>query len=98
MDLTVNAHLAIWHDLLWCLVVFGITNIVVVSNLFERFRKLVYPVTTVFHCPMCLGFWVGGVLSYIWRSPTGNIFFDAILGSVASWMLYLLVMERQFKA
>ena len=83
--------------ILWILVNFGITNGIVVSNLVLPFRQwvLVKFKTKLFLCPMCLGFWVGLVLSLSWFSPTGFFLFDMFLGSITSWMLYLLIYKRQ---
>jgi len=57
-------------------------------------------------CPMCMGFWIGCFWSVFLWSPSKelgyynnfiNILFDGFLGSIMSWMLYLLIAEKQFK-
>lgn len=79
--------------LLFCLVAFGITNIITVSKIGAPWRSLAAKIHTklgeLFHCPMCMGFWVGLGLSF-WKSPTEVIFLDAILGSAAAWIIYCI--------
>ncbi len=69
----------------------GATNILTLGRIFKPLR----PKHHVFHCPMCIGFWVG--LLFWWLSQyTGLFTFDAqiatgiFLGfasSIASWIL-----------
>ena len=79
--------------LLFCLVAFGITNIITISKMGTSWRdratKINAKLGELFHCPMCMGFWVGLGLSF-WNSPTGFFFFDAVLGSAAAWLLYCI--------
>jgi|TARA_Y100000296_G_C5091000_1_gene214833 hypothetical protein len=49
-------------------------------------------------CPMCLGFWLGGLLGLYWFSPSSSFIGDAFFGSATSWMLYILIQKRQFGA
>jgi hypothetical protein len=54
--------------------------------------KVYWKIGELLKCSMCTGFWAGMLFSWWWFSPTaivgGNLFFDAILGSVVCWMLY----------
>lgn len=54
-------------------------------------------------CPMCLGFWVGALMSLLVWSPTGSDVFiitrlisDAFLGSITSWLLFVYTANAQF--
>tara|TARA_R110000744_G_scaffold99308_1_gene191730 strand:- start:746 stop:1030 length:285 start_codon:yes stop_codon:yes gene_type:complete len=86
--------------LLFCLVVFGAVNIITISKIGAPWRKKASEINTklgeLFHCPMCMGFWVGLVLSF-WKSPTDFIFFDAILGSAAAWIIYCITWSLALK-
>lgn len=87
--------------LTWILVVFGAANGISVSALLEPIRLWVARKSTflgkLINCPMCLGFWLGGLLGQLWFSPTnGNFIFDCFFGSATSWLLFLLVSKRQF--
>lgn len=54
----------------------------------ELFGKLVA-------CPMCLGFWFGMGLGLVWFSPTSFFLGDAFFGSATSWIIYLLISDKQ---
>lgn len=117
--------------LVWSLVVFSATNIVVVSKIFSKFRvwvtykdlKLItdekgtryegalrkfQTISALVHCPMCLGFWMGVFFSIFLYSPSlyvllgdttlVNILSDGLLGSIVSWLLYLVINEKQSNA
>lgn len=71
-------------------------------------RKWALPGKLV-NCPMCVGFWAGMFWSIMEYSPAYNLIlestrsnfytqtlFDAFLGSITSWMLYLWIGNRQF--
>ena len=49
-------------------------------------------------CPMCLGFWLGGLLGLYWFSPSTSFIGDAFFGSATSWLLYLSLKDKQFGA
>ena len=70
---------------------YGITQILVYSRIFNSLR----PTAHFFHCPMCVGFWVGVLLMFL--SPFTELFtFDVsltnglLLGSLASATSYTL--------
>lgn len=72
---------------------FGLTQILVYSKLFEPFR----PDHHFFHCPMCVGFWVGSFLLIL--SPFTELFkFEVsivnflLLGFISSGTSYVLSM------
>lgn len=46
-------------------------------------------------CPMCLGFWLGGVMSIFAFSPTRFLLGDMFLGSAVAWIIYLLIVDKQ---
>lgn len=81
-------------DLLYfVLCCFGLTQILVCSKLFESIRPKHY----FFHCPMCMGFWVGLLIWFI--SPYTQLFtFDrslitaTLLGCLSSGTSYVLCM------
>ncbi len=80
--------------LCWMLVSFGMTTIITLSKLFEPIRVRIKEKNNFFgemvNCNLCMGFWVGLILSSTYYSPTGNMFFDACLSSAACWFLYCI--------
>jgi len=116
--------------LVWSLIVFSATNIVVVSKIFSKFRmwvtykdlklitdengtryegslRKIQTISSLVHCPMCLGFWMGMLFSILLYSPSlyillgdsqiFNTFSDGLLGSIVSWLLYLCIIDKQSK-
>ena len=77
------------------LVAFGLTSILTQSKLFEKIRPKHY----FFHCPQCVGFWVGAFLCSINQFTTlfsfdvsvMNIVFLGCLSSGTSYILNRLV-------
>ena len=72
---------------------YGLTQILVYSKIFEPIRPKHY----FFHCPMCIGFWVGVVLVLL--NPFTELFTYEIsvvngllLGSISSGASYALCM------
>ena len=59
-------------------------------------RKWLFPYKLM-SCVMCMGFWLGMVAGIFWQSPTGNFICDAFLGSAVSWVIFLLIVEKQDK-
>lgn len=92
-------------NILWILINYGITNALVNSNLFDKFKlrlrnsKSKYPhfLFKMLICMMCTGFWVGGFLGIVYNSPTGFILWDAFLGSGTAWILHALVWKLMLK-
>ena len=78
---------------LFILCSYGLTQILVYSNIFARVR----PSSEFFHCPMCVGFWVGVLLMIL--NPFTELFtFDVsvlnafLLGCLSSGTSYALCM------
>lgn len=67
--------------LVYSAIVYGITNIITQSTIFEPlrdfFKKYNDFLGSLFSCPMCMGFWVGAALSLCNISPALNFFDDA---------------------
>ena len=86
-------------DLLYfVLAAYGLTQILVYGSIFNKIRPSrhwLYGFGKLFHCPMCMGFWVGTFLFGINRHTElftfdynlANLF---ILGSLSSGTCYLL--------
>lgn len=83
------------------LVCFGITQILCHGKIFDSVR----PSYHFFHCPMCVGFWVG---AFVWAlSPyTGLFTFDysfitgfllSCLSSGTSYMMNMLICDNGFQ-
>ena len=72
---------------------YGLTSILVYGRIFDRVR----PAHHFFHCPVCVGFWVGVFLMllnphtelFTYRISVANAL---ILGSVSSGISYILSM------
>ena len=79
------------------LIAFGLTQILVYSKLFEDIRPSKEKFKGFFHCPMCVGFWVGALLFGI-NGYTELFTFDYnlvnffILSCLSSGTTYLLTM------
>lgn len=88
--------------IVWILAVFGATNGIAFSSLLQGFRTWAGAkwalLGKLLVCPMCLGFWLGGIASLTVHSPSGNFVADAFLGSCTSWIIYLLIKDKQFGA
>ena len=86
-------------ELIWfCLAAYGLTQILVYGKIFESIRpakNLTKMWTVLFHCPMCMGFWVGLFLFSI-NGFTELFTFDYnivnmfICGCVSSGTSYIL--------
>lgn len=61
----------------------GITSIVVYSSILERFRPKKGKLGELFHCPMCMGFWVGVILC-------GVNGFTELFNVERTWLNYFL--------
>ena len=79
--------------LYFVLCAYGCTQILVYSKIFDRLRPSYY----FFHCPMCVGFWVGAILVLL--NPFTELFtFDVsivnafLLGCLSSGTSYALCM------
>ena len=86
-------------DLLYfILAAYGMTQIIVFGSIFNKIRppkKALWGFCKLFHCPMCMGFWVGvflfGINGYTELFTFEYNFANAlILGSLSSGTSYLL--------
>ena len=88
----------------------GITVILTVSSLFEGIREAAASkemLGEILSCPMCMGFWIGGLAGLLLYSPCATlnpdanlivIFLgDAFLVSIMAWIYYLGLANIQFK-
>ena len=80
--------------LTWILVSFGITFSITHGKIFKALRhraeKTHIKLGELLHCPMCLGFWVGIILSLTWKSPTGNFILDGFFSLSTCWLLFCI--------
>jgi len=71
--------------LVWAFTLLGLTTIITKSNILAGFRGFVEKINSflgkMIICPPCFGFWGGLILSCFYKTITGNILLDAILGS-----------------
>ena len=90
--------------LLFILVAYGITNILVYSSIFYNMRLFIIDKSKflgdLIQCMMCTSVWVGFLLSIIIFSPTKNylntpiplsIFIDGMLASGSVWIINSIV-------
>ena len=79
--------------IIWAFTVLGITTIITTSRLMHPIRLKIQKVSDLLGvlvtCPSCFGFWAALTLSLVHQSMTGNIIFDAFLGSGLMW--YMIV-------
>jgi len=82
--------------LVWCLISYGLTNIVVYGSIFQPMRDTIRQwslidngssffwkfVDGVVNCPMCFSTWAGFFLGFFLYSPTAELFY---LWGVWSW-------------
>ena len=77
---------------------FGLTNILIYGSIFDRIR----PKHHFFHCPMCIGFWVGVFLLvsnrftelFTFEHSLYNAFVLGCLSSGTSYILAMLVGDK----
>ena len=90
-------------ELLWfALTAFGLTQILLYGSIFDKIRPEKNPEkkwTMLFHCPMCMGFWVG-VLLFLINGGTelfnvkytlANLFICGWLSSGTSYLIMMIV-------
>ena len=96
-------------DLLYfVLAAYGMTQIIILGSLFNKVRpskSWLKGFGKLFHCPMCMGFWVGvflfGINSYTelftFEHNLANAFVLGCLSSGTSYLLSVLVNDFGFK-
>ena len=72
--------------LTFILACYGATMIVVYGKIFEKIR----PTYHFFHCPMCMGFWVG-VANWFMLEVPFNVFIAGCISSGCSYFISRLV-------
>ena len=80
---------------------FGLTNILVYGSIFNKIR----PKHHFFHCPMCMGFWVGVFLLgtnhltelFMFEQNAYNAFMLGCLSSGTSYVLSMIVGDKGIK-
>ena len=90
-----DSTITFFHEfMIWALVCFGISFAITHSKVFYSVRQLASRTHSMlgyfFNCPMCMGFWVGLLLSLVWTTATGSIILDGFLGLACSWLLYCI--------
>lgn len=103
--------------IIYLLVCYGICNNIIYGSIFDGFRSFLskfgtggYSVYKLFTCFMCLGTWVGFVVSYIFITfnfnvpvNTSNIyltvFFNGLLSAGGVWFIHTMqeFFERSLK-
>ena len=79
----------------FCLIAHGITQILVYGSIFDTIRPCGGWLGKLFHCPMCMGFWVG---LFLWTINGFTTLFNYdynfvtgfLLGCLASGVSYIL--------
>ena len=70
----------------------GITIIITQSSIFEKPREVFSNMGDFFdeliHCPMCMGFWVGIFLSFLYGK---DIILVAPTSSLLSWVIFSII-------
>jgi len=66
---------------------YGCTMIAVYGKIFEAIR----PKYHFFHCPMCMGWWIGAIMSICFFGLPFNWFVGACIGSGMSYFISRLV-------
>ncbi len=78
------------------LLAFGITKIVNSGSIFDPLKnylssktnRLYKTLLTLLNCPLCMGFWVGAIIGYLYGPfPYWNIIFNGAFYSGCVWLL-----------
>ena len=84
-------------DYEWILTVFGLVVVVSLSKIMQPVRVLAAKIHPLIGewlgCPMCFGFWAGGIINLLGYSHYGgygsySILFDSLLASGTSYILH----------
>jgi hypothetical protein len=90
------------------LAAYGLTQIIIVGSIFNKIRPSrdwLWGFGKIFHCPMCMGFWVGGFLFgineytelFTFKYTWANALILACLASGTSYLLSVLINDFGFK-
>ncbi len=87
--------------LVWTFCIFGFTQILVESSIFEPVREYFAMNSTLeklINCFLCVSVWVSGIMSLLLFSPCGFLWpelhkvsktvLDAMLGSSLAWLIH----------
>jgi|TARA_E500000305_G_C4016313_1_gene235853 hypothetical protein len=80
------------------LAAYGLTQILIYGKIFDKLRPTTGKTGELFHCPMCMGFWVGvflfGINAYTelftFEYTIANLFILGWLSSGTSYVLSML--------
>ena len=86
----------------FALTAYGLTQILVYGKIFESVRPSKEKFKGFFHCPMCIGFWVGTFLFginkwtelFTFEYSLANLFILSWLSSGTSYVLTMLVSDN----
>tara|TARA_Y100000361_G_scaffold148455_1_gene161304 strand:- start:728 stop:1027 length:300 start_codon:yes stop_codon:yes gene_type:complete len=81
------------------LAAYGLTQVLVYGSIFDKLRPTTGKLGELFHCPMCMGFWVGvflfGINAYTelftFEYTIANLFILGWLSSGTSYVLSMLI-------
>ena len=81
------------------LAAYGLTQVLVYGSIFDKLRPTTGKLGELFHCPMCMGFWVGvflfGINAYTelftFEYTVANLFILGWLSSGTSYVLSMLI-------
>ena len=87
------------------LTAYGLTQILVYGKIFESLRPSKKVWKGFFHCPMCIGFWVGAFLFginkwtelFTFEYSLANLFILSWLASGTSYVLAMIVGDAGFQ-
>lgn len=90
--------------LIWVLIAYGMTSIIVWGSIFEKVRLWITSKSTFFGdligCTLCTSTWVGFFMSFVLGSVTSSVFeipwylgffFDGMLTAGAVWALNAII-------
>ena len=83
--------------LIFILLSIGIVNIIQNENIFKWFREIVKKSDKLYKflmCPTCFGFWIGVILSFVFRFNDImllNLFFGGIISSIVNKIYIILI-------
>ena len=77
---------------------YGLTQIIIYGKIFDRMRPSEKTLNGFFHCPMCMGFWVGVFLFgindftelFTFEYNLANLFILGCLSSATSYVLNMV--------
>jgi hypothetical protein len=91
--------------LYFVLAAYGLTQILIYGTIFNSIRPTKGKLGELFHCPMCLGFWVGAFLFginghtelFTFEYRLANLFLLSCLSSGTSYVLNMVIGDEGVK-